>query len=308
MTLQQLEYIIALHRYKHFAVAAEHCHVTQPTLSSMIQKLEDELGVKLFDRKKQPICTTPIGAQIVEQAWQVLVGARKIKEIVEEDRHSLLGTFRIGVLPTVAPYLVPRFFPQLMGKYPDMDITITEMQTEDIKKALRHNDIDAGIAATIDGLDEFESQTLYYEQFFAYVAKGDKLFQSDSIHTSDLSGEYLWLLDKGHCFRDQLVKFCQLKAAKRSRKAYNLGSIETFMRIVENGKGVTFIPELAIPQLDDSQKQLVRPFSIPVPTREIVFLTGKDFVRRTLQEFLVEEIRASVPSDMLTLHRTQKQL
>src|SRR3712207_3082958 len=306
MTIQELEYIIALHRYKQFAVAAEHCHVTQPTLSWMIQKLEDELGVKLFDRKKQPICARHRGEDIVEQAWQVQVGARRIKEMVEEDSHSLLGTFKVGVLPTVAPYLVPRFFPQLMGKYPDMDITITEMQTEHIKKAFRHNDIDAGIVATIDGLSEFDSTTLYYEQFFAYVAKGDKLFLNESIHTSDLSGEYLWLLDKGHCFRDQLVKFCQLKAARRSRKAYNLGSIETFMRIVENGKGVTFIPELAIPQLSDEQRKLVRSFALPVPSREIGLLTGSGFIRYSLLNMLVEHIRSSVPAEMLKPRQLQQ--
>lgn len=306
MTLQQLEYVVAVYRFKHFAKAAEYCDVTQPTLSSMIQKLEEELGVKIFNRKRTPITPTAVGQDIVEQAWKVLLRARKLKEIVEEDRHSLLGTFNIGVLPTIAPYLIPRFFPQLMNEYPSMDIRITEMQTEDIKHALQHGDIDAGILAKVEGLDHFDMQPLFFEQFFAYVAKGDRLYGNATIRIADLTGEYLWLLDEGHCFRDQLVKYCQLKAASRSKKAYSLGSIETFMRIVESGKGLTFIPELALLQLSDEQKQLVKPFAIPVPTREIVLMTGRGFIRHTLRQLLVDEIRRSVPEEMLQLRRTQQ--
>ena len=308
MTLQQLEYVMAVFRFRHFAKAAEYCGVTQPTLSSMVQKLEDELGLKIFDRKSQPIAPTPTGRLVVEQAWKVLLRARKLKETVEEEKHSLLRTFTIGILPTIAPYLIPRFFPQLMNKYPDMDVRIVEMKTEDLKRALVRGDVDAGILAQLEGLDEFDSLPLFYEQFFAYVADGDPLFSKESIKTADLTGEYLWLLDEGHCFRDQLVKFCHLKAASAAKKAYTLGSIETFMRIVESGKGITFIPELAVHQLDETHKRLVRPFAIPVPTREIVMITGKNFIRKTLRSLLVEEIQASVPKDMLTLRQTQKKI
>lgn len=308
MTLQQLEYVVAVYRFKHFAKAAEYCDVTQPTLSFMIQKLEDELGVKIFDRKKNPIKTTAIGMEIIEQAWNVLTNARKLKEIAEEDSQSLISTFNVGVLPTIAPYLIPRFFPQFMNNHPDMDIRITEMQTEDMRKALIHGDIDAGILAKVEGLENFDTETLFYEQFYAYVAKGDKLYSHSTIRIADLAGEYLWLLDEGHCFRDQLVKYCQLKAASRSRKAYSLGSIETFMRIVENGKGVTFIPELALLQLNNEQKQLVKPFALPVPTREIVMVTDKNFIRQTLRQLLVDEIRQSVPPEMLKLRLTQQQV
>ena len=308
MTLQQLEYVMAVFRFRHFAKAAEYCGVTQPTLSSMVQKLEDELGLKIFDRKSQPIAPTPTGRLVVEQAWKVLLRARKLKETVEEEKHSLLGTFTIGILPTIAPYLIPRFFPQLMNKYPDMDVRIVEMKTEDLKRALVRGDVDAGILAQLEGLDEFDSLPLFYEQFFAYVADGDPLFSKESIKTADLTGEYLWLLDEGHCFRDQLVKFCHLKAASAAKKAYTLGSIETFMRIVESGKGITFIPELAVHQLDETHKRLVRPFAIPVPTREIVMITGKNFIRKTLRNLLVEEVQASIPKDMLTLRQTQKKI
>ena len=308
MTLQQLEYVMAVFRFRHFAKAAEHCGVTQPTLSSMVQKLEDELGLKIFDRKSQPISPTPTGRMVVGQAWKVLLRARKLKETVEEEKHSLLGTFTIGILPTIAPYLIPRFFPQLMNKYPDMDVRVVEMKTEDLKRALVRGDVDAGILAHLDGLEDFDSVPLFYEQFFAYVADGDPLFDKESIKTADLTGEYLWLLDEGHCFRDQLVKFCDLKAASAAKKAYTLGSIETFMRIVESGKGITFIPELAVYQLDEAHKRLVRPFAIPVPTREIVMITGKNFIRKTLRELLVDEIQAGIPKDMLTLRQTQKRI
>ena len=308
MTLQQIEYMLAVYRYKHFAKAAEFCHVTQPTLSAMIQKLEEELGIRIFDRKQQPVGPTPIGKQILAQGREVLLSVRKLKEIVEEAKHSLLGTFRIGILPTIAPYLIPRFFPQLMKKYPDMDVRITEMQTEEIKKALRHGDIDVGILALLDDMDAFDDTHLFYEQFFAYVSREDALYRHQVIRTTDLKGEYLWLLDEGHCFSDQLVKFCQLKGASQSKKAYSLGSIETFMRMVESGKGVTFIPELSILQLNESRKEMVRPFAIPIPTRDIVMLTAKDFIRKTLREMLVKEIQKAVPKDMLDLKQTQQRI
>ncbi len=306
MTLQQLEYVMAVYRHKHFAKAAESCDVTQPTLSSMIQKLEEELGVKIFDRKRQPIQPTQAGRGIIEQAWRVLRRARKLKETAEEEKLSLLGTFHLAVLPTIAPYLIPRFFPQLMKEHPEMDIRITEMTTEEMKRAVRHGDIDAGILAQVDGLEEMDCRSLFYEQFYAYVSKDDALFAHNVIKIADLSGEFLWMLDEGHCFRDQLVKFCQLKGASLSKKAYNLGSIETFMRIVENGKGVTFIPELAISQLNDDQKRLVRPFALPAPTREIVMMTTPDFIRTTLRQMLIDHVRAAVPQEMLKLQRTQQ--
>ena len=157
-------------------------------------------------------------------------------------------------------------------------------------------------------MDRFNAHTLFYEQFLAYIAESDPLAAKSSIKSADLKDEYLWLLDEGHCFRDQLVKFCQLKAASHSKKAYNLGSIETFMRLVEKGKGVTFIPELAMLQLDESRRPLVRPFAIPVPTRKIVLLTNKDFIRTALRDLIIEEVRKVVPRDMLTLHSTQKAL
>lgn len=305
MTLQQLEYILAVNQFRHFAKAAEYCRVTQPTLSAMIQKLEEELDTRIFDRSQQPVCPTPVGILIIEQAQKILVQANRIKNIIEEEKHSLTGTFKLGILPTVAPYLLPRFFPQLMKKYPDLDIRVIEMKTNDIKKALQTGEIDAGIVASLAGMEELQQTPLFYEQFFVYVSRKDILFNSEVIRTSDLNGEQLWLLDEGHCFRDQLVRFCQMKSARASQLAYHLGSMETFMRMVESGKGVTFIPELAVLQLGDIQKELVRPFAIPCPTRQIVMLTNKNFIRHTLLEALTKEIKSSIPKEMLSLKATQ---
>lgn len=294
MTLQQLEYILALDRWGNFAKAADACDVTQPTLSSMIQKLETELGMKIFDRRRQPVVCTKAGRVVLDQAKEVLHQSRLLREVVEEEKETLLGTFCIGVLPTIAPYLIPHFFPQLMREHSEMDVRIVEMKTADMKQALLHGDIDAGILAKIDGLEAFESTPLYSERYYAYVSENDPLFAKDRVKTTDLNNEFLWLLDEGHCFRDQLLKFCQLKSAALSKKAYTLGSIETFMRIVENGKGVTFIPELALSQLNDSQLRLVRPFALPEPRREIVMLTPDNFIRHKLRTLLVDRIQSGV--------------
>lgn len=308
MTLQQLEYIVAVYRTRHFVKAAEACGVTQPTLSAMIQKLEAELDVKLFERSSQQVVPTPIGKVVVEQAWKVLNRARKIKDIVAEEKKALTGTFRLGILPTIAPYLLPRFFPRLMRENSSLEIRVVEMKTAYIRRAIDRGEIDAAVMVDTGDLDDYALTTLFYEQFLAYVSPSDQLSAKKSIKTSDLSNELLWLLDEGHCFRDQLVKYCQLKAAKSSQSAYSLGSIETFMRIVENGQGVTFIPELATMQLTPPQKELVRPFAIPIPTREVVMATSKAFVRKSLLDMIVGQIRNSVPEKMLKLNNTEQRI
>lgn len=305
MTIQQLEYILAVDQFRHFARAAEHCRVTQPTLSAMIQKLEDELGVKLFDRTVQPVCPTAIGVKIIDQAQVIMTQAAQVKEIISEEKQSLAGKFRLGVLPTIAPYLLPRFFPQLMEKHPELDIRVTEMKTRDIQQALHTGDIDAAIIASKLEDVFLKEETLFYETFFGYVSQKEPLFKHEVIRTSDITGERLWLLDEGHCFRDQLVRFCQMETVKVNQMAYHLGSMETFMRMVESGKGITFIPELAVNQLSEGQKELVRPFAIPRPTRQIVLATNKEFIRHSLLCVLKDEILAAVPKEMRTLQSIQ---
>ncbi len=308
MTLQQMEYIVAVYRCRHFARAAEQCGVTQPTLSAMIRKFETELGVKIFERSSQQVVPTEIGRKIVEQAWKVLVRANRIGDIVNEERQSFTGIFRLGILPTIAPYLLPRFFTQLEREHPEADIRVMEMKTADIKRALNKGELDAAILVSLDDMDNYVQTPLFYEQFLAYVSRTDALFVKKNIKTTDLNNEFLWLLDEGHCFRDQLVKFCGLKSATNSKRTYSLGSIETFMRMVESGQGVTFIPELALEQLSASQRELVRPFALPIPTREVVLLTTPGYVRHSLIRLVADAVRASVPQRMLQFNNTEQRV
>ena len=282
-----MEYIVAVYRLRHFAKAAEQCGVTQPTLSSMIQKLEDELGLRIFDRTAQPVAPTPAGRLVVEQAWRVLVRANKIKDIVAEAKRSVRGVFKVGILPTIAPYLLPRFFPRLLADHPETDIRVAEMKTEAIKQALARGEIDAAIVADVDGL---------------------ALSAAASVRSADLADSFLWLLDEGHCFRDQIVKFCGLKDGQTSKNVYSLGSIETFMRMVEGGRGTTFIPELALDQLSEAQRRLVRPFALPIPTRRIVLLTTRTFVREAMRSLLADYVRAAVPPRMLSMNNTEQRV
>ncbi len=306
MNIQQLEYILAVDQYRHFAKAAEHCHVTQPTLSMMIQKMEDELDIKIFDRSQQPVIPTPTGRKIIEQARTVIYETNRIKEIVVEEQKSLSGVFQLAVLPTIAPYLLPRFFQQLTFKYPNLEIRMLEMKTAETLAALQNGEIDAAIIANQPVELFLKGTLLFYEQFFGYVAKNEPIFKKDMIKTADISDEHLWLLDEGHCFRDQLMRFCQMEKVKIRQAAYQLGSLETFMRMVESNNGVTFIPELATYQLSEEQKELVRPFAIPKPTREIVFVTRKDFIRNTIGDLIIDSVKTCVPKEMLTLQPGQK--
>ena len=193
-----------------------------------------------------------------------------------------------------------------MEEYPSLDIRVTEMKTQECLEALKGGVLEAVLIAGAAEGDHFHSIPLYYESFLGYVSKHNALFKKEMIRSSEVNGEQLWLLDEGHCFRDQLMRFCQLEAAKSCQIAYRLGSMETFMRMVESGKGITFIPELAVLQLNDEQKRLVRPFAMPRPTRRIYLVTRTDFIRHTLLNMLIEKIKACVPKEMLTLQNGQK--
>jgi len=306
MNLQQLEYILAVDTFRHFAKAAEHCHVTQPTLSMMIQRLEEELGIKLFDRSQQPVQPTLSGQKVIDQARKVLYQTSLIKDIVNEEQNTLKGVFQLAVLPTIAPYLLPRFFQQLIEKHPMLEVQVIEMKTKDALAALKVGEVDAAIIASRSEVQGLQDQILFYEEFFGYVSQKEPIFKNERIRTSDVSGERLWLLDEGHCFRDQLMRFCQLEKVIIHQAAYRLGSMETFMRMVESGHGMTFIPELAVLQLNEEQKELVRPFAIPAPVREITMVTRIDFIRHVILSVLTEGIKESIPKRMLTLHNTQR--
>ena len=210
---------------------------------------------------------TAVGRIVVEQARELLNGARRLREQVDEQQSTVCGEFSVAVLPTIAPYLLPRFLPEFSRKYPQIDLQISEMKTADVKRALLKGEIDAAIVAQLSELEEFNADTLFFEQYFVYASPSSELHDRDSIRTADLREVPLWLLDEGHCFRDQLVNFCHLKSARRSQRSYHLGSIETFMRMVESGLGATFIPELSTFQLSEEQKRLVPSLAVGADSR-----------------------------------------
>ena len=305
MTFQQLEYLVSVYDHRHFGHAAVECKVSQPTLSTTIQKLEAELGVTLFERSSRTVKPTPICEKVVQQERQTLMAAEGIGQLIADAQRKPSGTFRLGILPTIAPYLLPRCFPKLCKDFPQLDLRVKEMKTQPIKEALLSGDIDAAVIVRTEDAEGLRLTPLFFEQFVAYVAPSHALYNLPAIKTSDLVNEAVWLLDEGHCFRDQLIKFCHLKSAEMSRRSYTLGSIETFMRMVEAGDGVTFIPELALFQLNSEQRKLVRPFAIPIPTREIVLATAPHFVRESVKDLLVERICGCVPERMKKLNNTE---
>ena len=304
MTLQQLEYVVAVYRNRHFVQAARSCGVTQPTLSAMVQKLEQELGVTLFRRGPQQVTVTPVGEQIAEQAAKVLSAAGRITQLADEERNLLHGTLNVGVLPTIAPYLLPRFFPALCQELPDVQVRATELRTEQLLAELRNGTLDVAIATLLPEVEPFQPVPLYYEPFMAYVSRQNALFAQSRIKTEQLQHVKLLLLDEGHCFGRQLERFCHLPSASYSRKAFRLEGLETFMRMVEVGDGLTIIPQLCALQLTSQQQELVRPFAVPEPVRTIVLLRRADFARQGLLAQLVERIRACVPPELLTLPPT----
>ena len=200
--------------------------------------------MKLFDRNIQPVCPTPAGRKVIDQARVVLYQTSLIKDIVNEEEQSLKGTFRLAVLPTIAPYLLPRFFQQVSEKIL-IWISAFWKCKRSYNESLLNGEIDAAIIANQPTEVQLQGDILYYEQFYAYVARNESVFKKEMVRSADISDERLWLLDEGHCFRDQLMRFCQMEKVKLRQAAYRLGSLETFMRMVESGNGVTFIPELA---------------------------------------------------------------
>lgn len=305
MNLQQLEYIIALNKYRHFGRAADHCNVSQPTLSTMIQKLEDELGVKLFDRSQQPIKPTDIGQKILHQASNILRQVAVLDEIIKDEEEGLGGDITLAVLPTIAPYLIPRITPLIDRRLPDLKITFIELLTSECIEHLNNGSVDIAIMATELESDGLLSIPVYYEEFYGYISPNETLSNEKHIRSSEIDASRLWLLDEGHCFRDQLLKFCQLRRNSVSKNKYVRGSLTTFMRMVEQGHGMTFIPELSLESIAPQYQSLIHPFAIPRPTRQVRLSIRKDFARMGLAEALCNLIKAAVPEQMLKLQPGQ---
>jgi len=300
MTFVQLEYIVAVDTWHHFAKAAEHCYVTQPTLSMQIQKLEKELGVKIFDRSKQPVVSTEAGAAIIEQARKILAERDFMQDMVQAKKGVLTGELKLGIIPTLAPYLLPLFIPSFTKKYPMVKLTINEMTTEFIISRLREGRIDAGILITPLNENGIKEHPLFYEEMMAYVSRKNSAYKKNYVLPQDIDPNKLWLLEEGHCFRSQIVNLCELRKASRegSHFEYEAGSIETLKRMVELNDGITIVPELATFNLTNKQLELIRHFKKPSPMREVSLVTHRDFVKKRLIDAVKKEIEESIPEKL----------
>lgn len=299
MTLVQLEYIVAVDTYRSFVSAADKCFVTQPTLSMQVQKLEELLNVKIFDRSKQPVIPTEIGSQIISQARIVLQENKKIKEIINSQQQDVIGELKIGIIPTIAPYLLPQVISAMLEKYPELKLVIWEYTTEDIIHHLKTGVIDCGILATPLVDQNITEIPMYYENFVSYISKNSKLYKKKAIDADDLEDENIWLLNEGHCMRTQVLNICRTTKNNRLQSlTYNTGSVETLIRMVDVNDGATLLPELALTDLSAKQLSKVRYFKSPEPVREISLVTHKNFIKKRMLNALRDEILAIIPKTM----------
>lgn len=301
MTLVQLEYIVSVDTYRNFVIAAQKCFVTQPTLSMQIQKLEDSLGVKIFDRSRQPVVPTEIGQLVINQARIILNESKQLTEIIKAFNNELSGELRIGVIPTVAPYLLPQIIPNFTKSYPKVQLMIWEYTTEQIIHNLKVGLLDCGILATPLEESSLLEIPLFYESFVVYLSPSSSLMQKKEITYKDINFDELWLLNEGHCMRNQVLNICQKKKAGDNNKQfeYNTGSVETLKRMVDLNSGITILPELSLKDLSEEQLSRVRNFSSPVPVREISIVTHGNFLKRGVIKALEAEIVKAVPREML---------
>ncbi len=298
MTLVQLEYILAVDTHRHFARAAEACYITQPTLSMQIHKLEDALGIMIFDRSKQPVVPTEIGRLIIEQARVIVNESRKISEIIQDQKDEISGEIRMGIIPTVAPYLLPLFITQFIAKYPNVHISVEELVTAEIMQKLKQDQLDLGILVTPSKEQGIQEEPLYYEAFTAYVAEDHPLYHKSSINTEDLEQEGIWLLNEGHCFRNQVMQLCNKSQSSSNGLAYQSGSLEALRKIVDMYHGFTLLPELATLDLSKTALKKVRKFNEPVPTREVSLVMHRSFLKQKIVKALKSEIMAALPVEI----------
>lgn len=291
MNLQQLEYIIALDIHRNHAKAAEHCHVSQPTLSMMIKKLEGELGVKIFERG-HPLKPSPSGEIIIVRAQQILQEIRNLKEFVRTEKDSIAGEFRLGVIPTLAPYLLPRFLNNFLERHPETSFTVMEMQTAEIMNSLKTGRLDVGILVTPLDDKEIREIPVFYEPILLYTSERLKYYHQERVNLKTLDTENILLLEEGHCFRGQVMNLCPAKD-KRSRRQlnYQSGSFETLKAMVDNNYGYTLIPEMAV----DPKRKHVKHFESPEPVREVSLAVHYGFVKEALITKLREAILEAIP-------------
>jgi len=297
MTLQQLEYVLALDKTRHFVRAAELCGVTQPTLSAMVQKLEDEMDCRIFDRSRQPIEPTEIGKQIIKQAQVIIYQVNQLKESVRNEKETLSGVLNLAIIPTIAPYLLPQFIASFRNLYPNISLKVSEMHTSTIIEKLRIAEIDMAILSTPLDDPKILEVPLYYEKFVAYISPLEPIYERTELSASDMPLDRLWVLEEGHCLRNQVFNFCNEKPHQDS--TYEAGSIDTLVKIVDMNGGYTVIPELHIELLSEKQKLNLREIVKPEATREISVVIRHDFVREGMLNAVAECVKKIIPAHML---------
>lgn len=297
MTFTQLEYVLAVFRHRHFAAAAADCFVTQPTLSMQIHKLEVDLGIKIFDRSKQPVIPTELGMEFINHALRIMEERDGLIEMVNHRKGIVAGELKIGIIPTLAPYLLPLFVKEFTNKYPEVRLVVNEMMTDIIVQRLREGKIDAGILVTPLMEQGIREDLLFYEELVVYVSKNNQAYEKQYVLAKDIDPNKLWLLEEGHCFRSQIMNLCELQKASKlgHHFEYEAGSIETLRRMVEINDGITILPELSTIELPARQQQMIRQFRKPVPMRQVSLVVHRDFIKKKLLDILKREIIAAVP-------------
>ncbi len=308
MTLIQLKYVVAVDTYRHFATAADHCFVTQPTLSMQISKLEKELDILIFDRSKHPVEPTEIGKRILTQARLALLEASRIDEIVKSSKGQISGDFRLGIIPTVSTALLPRFLRKITNDYPDIHLKIEELQTDQILDKLDKDQLDAGILATPLEKARIIEKPLYYEPFMAYIPQGHRLVKESFVLHSELQLRDILLLKNGHCFRDNVINLCEGAFTQSGNSSqlmeFESGNFETLIKLANQGFGMTLVPYLTALDLNESDRANIKPIEHPQPTREISLVHTRAQLKISIINILVEEIKKLVPKKLLERDET----
>ena len=300
MNIQQLEYIIAVDRLRHFANAAEACFVTQPTLSMMIRKLEEELDVQIFDRSNVPVETTRIGQSIIDQAKVTLLHYNRIKELVDDERQLLAGTFTLSIIPTIAPYLVPELLHKKGLTYSELTLILKENITKNIITNILNGTVDGGLMATPLKHSDLVEYPVYYEKFYAYIHPSDVLYKEEEIDINAININNVWLLENVHCFRGQIERLCRKEEVFKEQQhvQYQARSINTLINVVDLNSGITVIPELVAMSLNEEQQGNLRKFKGQPVLREVSLVVSKEYVRRNMLSKVLEIISDSVPKSM----------
>lgn len=294
MNLRDLQYLVAVAEHRHFGRAAEECYVSQPTLSTQLKKLEAELGIELVERNRGHILLTEAGERIVDRARAVLRETDQIRDIARQANDPGTGTIRLGLFPTLAPYLLPHVVPNLHAVFPKLELLLVEEKTEILLERLRTGELDVGIMALPVGDDRLHSEPLFIEEFVLAVPSDHRLAASkEPVDPAVLAGEHVLLLEEGHCLRDQALAVCSLAGASE-RGGFRATSLETLRQMVAAGVGVTLLPELAVhaPVPASPDVALVR-FTDPAPRRQIAMFWRETSGYRELLPQLAEQIRSA---------------